>query len=183
MSYGLSLSSRSSMDQRLLFQLAFGGKGMLTSTFAEGGGFAKTRQDKDIPDIQFHFYPSKIKRQMELNSILGHGFSLQTCLLRPKSRGSVTLRDSNPDSKVLIDPNYLAEEEDVQVFVDGFKLMRKILSTAPLKDHVQEEITGMGVRAGVRAHVENIILSMNLPYQKKITVYQRSNSHDRTQYR
>ena len=113
---------------------------MLTSTFAEGGGFAKTRQDKDIPDIQFHFYPSKIKRQMELNSILGHGFSLQTCLLRPKSRGSVTLRDSNPNSKVLIDPNYLAEEEDVQVFVDGFKLMRKILNTAPLKDHVQEEI-------------------------------------------
>ena len=139
MSYGLSLSSVHRWIMSPL-QLAFGGKGMLTSTFAEGGGFAKTRQDKDIPDIQFHFYPSKIKRQMELNSILGHGFSLQTCLLRPKSRGSVTLRDSNPDSKVLIDPNYLAEEEDVQVFVDGFKLMRKILSTAPLKDHVQEEI-------------------------------------------
>ena len=40
-------------------QLAFGGKGMLTSTFAEGGGFAKTRQDKDIPDIQFHFYRAR----------------------------------------------------------------------------------------------------------------------------
>ena len=153
MSYGLSLSSVHRWIMSPL-QLAFGGKGMLTSTFAEGGGFAKTRQDKDIPDIQFHFYPSKIKRQMELNSILGHGFSLQTCLLRPKSRGSVTLRDSNPDSKVLIDPNYLAEEEDVQVFVDGFKLMRKILSTAPLKDHVQEEINpGKCSSGGVRAVV------------------------------
>ena len=177
MSYGLSLSSVHRWIMSPL-QLAFGGKGMLTSTFAEGGGFAKTRQDKDIPDIQFHFYPSKIKRQMELNSILGHGFSLQTCLLRPKSRGSVTLRDSNPDSKVLIDPNYLAEEEDVQVFVDGFKLMRKILNTAPSRIMCRRRSIRVSVKVFER---EGEYDSLNSYITRKSLAYKRSNSHARTQ--
>lgn len=139
MSYGLSPGS---VHRWLLspFQLLFKGEGMLTSTFAEGGGFAKTRAEKDIPDIQFHFYPSKIKRQMEISSILGHGFSLQTCLLRPKSKGEVRLRSADPKVAPIIDPNYLDDEDDVQVFVDGFKLMRRILKTTPLSDHVAEEL-------------------------------------------
>eukprot|EP00939_MAST-03C_sp_MAST-3C-sp1_P002496 g2496.t1 len=139
LSYGLSPSS---VHKWLLspLQLATSGTGMLTSTFAEGGGFAKTNPTKEIPDIQFHFYPSKIKRQMQLSSILGHGFSLQICLLRPKSRGSVTLQSSDPKAAPLINPEYLTEDEDMQTFVDGVKLARRILGTDPLKDHVAEEM-------------------------------------------
>jgi len=138
LSYGLSPWS---LHRWLLapFQLV-NGKGMLTSTFAEGGGFAKTKSDEPIPDVQFHFYPSKIERKMTLKSILGHGFSLQTCHLRPRSRGHVRLRSANPRDSMFIDPAYLTEENDMLSLVDGVKLARKILATEAFKPIIGQEI-------------------------------------------
>eukprot|EP00940_MAST-03C_sp_MAST-3C-sp2_P000679 g679.t1 len=140
LSYGLS---HKSLHRWLMapFELATQGKGMLTSTFAEGGGFARTNSNEDIPDIQFHFYPSKIKRQMDIKSILGHGYSLQICLLRPESRGRVTLQSADPKDAPRIDPNYLSDEKDMNVFVDGVKLARRILNAEPLVSHMAEEIS------------------------------------------
>ena len=40
-------------------------------------------------------------------------------LLRPKSKGSITLQSKNPFDQAIIDPNFLAEQEDVDFFVRG----------------------------------------------------------------
>lgn len=120
------------------------GKGMLTTTFAEAGGFVHSnplRKDaKEKPDIQFHFYPSRIKRTMELNSIFGHGFGLQMCLLRPESQGSVWLESNDPFAPPIIDPNYLAERADVETMIDAVKTSRRILSQPSLATHSAGEV-------------------------------------------
>ncbi|ROT77248.1 putative glucose dehydrogenase [Penaeus vannamei] len=50
------------------------------------------------------------------------GFTLLPSLLRPKSRGSVTLRSRNPTDLPVIDPNYLSHPDDLETLVAGIKI-------------------------------------------------------------
>jgi choline dehydrogenase-like flavoprotein len=67
--------------------------------------------------------------------VFGHGYSCHVCLLRPKSRGSVRLASADPRAAPLIDPNFLAERDDVERLIRGFKLMRRILQQPALAGH------------------------------------------------
>ncbi|KAF0751108.1 glucose dehydrogenase [Aphis craccivora] len=53
--------------------------------------------------------------------------------MRPKSKGRVWLRDANPFHHPLIDPNYFADETDLDVIVAGVRLFQRMLSTGPMK--------------------------------------------------
>jgi len=100
--------------------------GMLTTNIAEAGGFVRSRQDEALPDLQFHFIVGKlIDHGRKL--AFGHGFSCHVCLLRPLSRGSVTLASANPMTPPAIDPNFLAERDDMDRMVRGFRMMREVL--------------------------------------------------------
>ena len=57
------------------------------------------------------------------------GAAIIATLNRPKSRGSINLRNSDPFSHPIIDPNYLAEEEDVDALISGLKFCTKIAET------------------------------------------------------
>ena len=48
-----------------------------------------------------------------------HGFVLLPKLLHPKSVGSIRLKSQNPFDYPLIDPEYLEDEQDVEVLLDG----------------------------------------------------------------
>jgi choline dehydrogenase-like flavoprotein len=87
----------------------------------------------------------------------------RVCLLRPKSRGRVTLASADPTAAPRIDPNFLAERDDVDRLVRGFKLMRAILSQRALSDHGGRELetsaaaqTDEQIEAFVRAHADTI---------------------------
>ena len=105
--------------------------GLLTTNFAEGGGFIRSRPEEQIPDLQLHFVVGKLVDHGR-KSVMGHGFSCHVCLLRPKSRGRVSLADADPMSAPLIDPAFLAEPEDTAALVRGFKLMRQLLAQPAL---------------------------------------------------
>jgi len=61
----------------------------------------------------------------------GHGVSLHTCLLRPKSRGSVTLDAANAKGSPKIDLGLLSDPEDAALLTKGVALARNILRQAP----------------------------------------------------
>jgi choline dehydrogenase-like flavoprotein len=105
--------------------------GMLTTNFAEAGGFIKSQPGESTPDLQLHFAIAKLVDHGR-KTVFGHGYSCHVCLLRPLSRGSVTLASSDPMAAPLIDPNFLAERDDVDRLVRGFKLMRKIMQQPAL---------------------------------------------------
>lgn len=46
--------------------------------------------------------------------------------MRPVSRGQVKLKSRNPDDSLLIDPNYLAAEEDWKVMRDALRISIKV---------------------------------------------------------
>ncbi|HEY9068117.1 MAG TPA: GMC family oxidoreductase N-terminal domain-containing protein, partial [Burkholderiaceae bacterium] len=100
--------------------------GMLTTNFAEAGGFIRSRPDEAQPDLQLHFVIGKLIDHGR-KTVFGHGYSCHVCLLRPKSRGRLTLASADPLAAPRIDPNFLAERDDIERLVRGFKLMRHIL--------------------------------------------------------
>jgi choline dehydrogenase-like flavoprotein len=112
-------------------------KGRLTTNFAEGGAFYKSRPDEEHPDIQLHFVVAKLVdhgRQLTL----GHGYSLHVCLLQPESRGRVQLSDRNSHSAPRIDPQFLSQPRDLQRLRDGVRQAQRILSQPALAAHGQE---------------------------------------------
>lgn len=107
------------------------GRGVLTTNFAEAGGFLKTEAGLTRPDIQLHFVTGIVEdhaRKMHFT----RGYSCHVCVLRPKSRGSVTLANANPLAAPLIDPNFLGEEDDVKVLLKGLRMTLDIMHRSPL---------------------------------------------------
>ena len=114
-------------------------RGMLTTNFAEAGGFIRSGAQEARPDLQLHFVIGKLVDHGR-KTVFGHGYSCHVCLLRPKSRGSVTLASAEPSAAPAIDPNYLAERDDLDRLVLGFKAMRRILGQPALATHGAREL-------------------------------------------
>ena len=128
--FGLSLTGAAHVITGI-FEWRRHRRGMLTTNFAEAGGFIKSHADEALPDLQLHFVIGKLIDHGR-KTVFGHGYSCHVCLLRPQSRGSVTLASADPMAVPLIDPNFLAERADVDRLVRGFKLMRGILQQPAL---------------------------------------------------
>lgn len=111
-------------------------KGWWTTNYVEAGGFACTpiaeaaepgSVDAD-PDIQFHFTPlyrSHRGKKFEF----GHGHSVFSCVLRPRSKGSVKLTNDGTLRNVDIDHGFFSDPHDAKILVEGVKKARKILAS------------------------------------------------------
>ena len=118
-------------------------QGILTTNFAEAGGFIKSDEAQPFPDLQLHFVIGKlIDHGRKL--VLGHGYSCHVCLLQPHSRGSVGLASRDPHQPPVIDPNFLGDTRDLLTLVRGFKQMRHILAQPALAKHAGRELPASG---------------------------------------
>tara|TARA_B100002051_G_C16729337_1_gene637246 strand:- start:2129 stop:2620 length:492 start_codon:yes stop_codon:yes gene_type:complete len=71
--------------------------------------------------------------------IKGHGITINTCHLRPRSIGEVKLMSPNPLEPPAIDPNYLADPYDLKVVLEGVRWGRKILASPSFKPFIKSE--------------------------------------------
>ncbi|MDR6765615.1 choline dehydrogenase-like flavoprotein [Acidovorax delafieldii] len=124
--------------------------GMLTTNFAEAGGFIKSDPSEAAPDLQLHFVIGKLVDHGR-KTVFGHGYSAHVCLLQPKSRGSVTLASRDPMALPLVDPNFLADPDDMARMVRGFKRTREILMQPALAKFGAKELAAS---AGARTDAE-----------------------------
>lgn len=108
--------------------------GTLTTPYAEAGGFAKTRPDVAVPDVQFHFVPAMLEDHGR-ESVSGVGYSIHVCVLRPESRGTVRLASADPMAAPLIDPNFLDDDRDLEVLRAGVKMVHRINGAPALAKH------------------------------------------------
>ena len=137
------------------------GQGPLTSNVAEAGGFARTRDDLDAPDVQLHFAPAIFDAE-GLVPGQAHGFSLGACVLKPKSRGQVAIASPDPTAKPLIIHNYYDDPDDLAAAVAGVKLCLEIARSSPLADYasgpynVPESDSDEDVTAHIRLNVQTL---------------------------
>ncbi len=110
--------------------------GPLTSNIAEAGAFIRTQSNLSMPDVQYHFTPVYYLNH-GFTVPEGDGYTIAPCVLHPQSRGYIALRSTNPAEAPIIQPNYFADEADMQVLVEGVKVARKMGETrafAPFRD-------------------------------------------------
>ena len=113
-------------------QYIFTGQGPGRTNHLHSGAFLKTRGELDRPDIQLHFVNSVMIDHARVRPTCD-GFSIHACQLRPDSRGEVRLGSADPFTAPLIDPNYLAEENDRRTLRDSVRIVRNIVGQDPLK--------------------------------------------------
>jgi choline dehydrogenase-like flavoprotein len=127
-SYGVSLRA---MPRNILSvaEYALLRRGPLANNVFESAAFVKTAPGLDRPDVQLVFQSAK-RPSPGFPFPLGHGFAISPVGLYPRSRGRVTLASSDPFAAPLIDPNLLAEPEDVLPLVRGIRLARRIFGSS-----------------------------------------------------
>lgn len=118
------------------------GTGMIASPFAEGAAFLKTDPSRDRPDIQLHFVIAVVDDHAR-RLHLGYGYSCHVCVLRPYSRGTVTLKNADPMSDPAIDPQFLSDRRDLETMIKGAKMTRQILHTEPMASYAKRELFGV----------------------------------------
>ena len=101
--------------------------GLGASNHFEAGAFLRSSLATACPDIQFHFLPVATSYDSK-DQYPGHGFQVHVGPMKPSSRGSVTLRSSNPADAPRIQFNYNATEDDRQVMREGIEAARDILA-------------------------------------------------------
>lgn len=136
-------------------------RGMLTSNFAECGGFLRSRPDAERPDLQLHFVVAVVDDHAR-RFHAGHGLSCHVCLLRPRSRGSVALASRDPLAAPLIDPAFYADGQDLEDMVRGFRITQKIMQAPALAQRLGRDMFTQGVetdeqiRAVLRARTDTV---------------------------
>lgn len=137
-SYGISWKALPrnalSVFQYLLFR-----SGQIAGNLFEVTGFLRTEANLDRPDVQFVFMPAT-RPTPKFPFPIGHGFGVNSILLRPQSRGTVSLGSNNPQDAPLIDTNFLGEEADINTLLRGMRIARKILAAPAMEKYQAREI-------------------------------------------
>ena len=90
------------------------------------------------PDIQFHALPANALVDEELLSgATTPGVAFGPCVLKPTSRGKLSLRTADPGSKPRIFHNYFATEEDRRSMIEGVRIGLGIAAQSALRAHIK----------------------------------------------
>ncbi|MEU6472419.1 GMC family oxidoreductase N-terminal domain-containing protein [Streptomyces massasporeus] len=110
------------------------GRGPLTSNVSEAGGFHRTREGLDAPDIQVHATPVMFHEE-GISPVADHAFMFGAAVLAPTSRGTVSLRSALPSARPRVLHNYLTTEEDRATMVRALRMMLDIAAQPSLAKH------------------------------------------------
>ncbi|MFO1311056.1 MAG: GMC family oxidoreductase N-terminal domain-containing protein [Burkholderiales bacterium] len=120
-------------------------RGPLSMSVNQAGGFVRTRDGLDRPDMQLYFSPLSYTRTppgqrplMSPDPFPGFLLSAQPC--RPASRGEIAIRSTNPTDPPRIVPNSLAEAADLHELVEGARFLRRLAAAPSLAAVIEAEM-------------------------------------------
>jgi choline dehydrogenase len=114
--------------------------GPLSSNGPEAGGFTRSRPGLPAPDLQFTCLPVMYV-EGGLGAPTGHAISAGGYVLRPRSRGSVTLAGDDPSVKPRIVHDYYADETDLDVAVAGVRTVLELAAQRSLKPYTTRPVS------------------------------------------
>jgi choline dehydrogenase len=125
-----------------VFEWALKGTGDMANQALTALAFMRTRPEIERPDVQLFFNPVRMDAEIWfplLKPSQGHMLEAYVELLRPGSRGEVTLASTDPAVAPRILLNILDCAEDLATLRRGVRIMRNIYATRPLADHIVRE--------------------------------------------
>ena len=121
-------------------QWMFLGTGLGASNQFEAGGFIRTRDEFEWPNIQYHFLPVAINYNGS-NAVKEHGFQAHVGSMRSPSRGRIQLTSRDPRKHPSILFNYMSSEQDWQEFRDAIRITREIMAQPALDAYRGRELS------------------------------------------
>ncbi|WP_423456358.1 GMC family oxidoreductase [Ottowia sp. VDI28] len=148
---GASLNQSLSGWQKFLHGAGYllRGKGPLAVGASHAVAFVRSNVAMEVPDIQLSFRPLSFafdsKNKLKMHPFAGVQFA--SAMLRPRSRGRIELRSSDPTAAPAIIANYLSDPDDERVMIATLHWIRRIASMPPLGDLVvREDLPGSNVK-------------------------------------
>ena len=128
--------------QGLRYVLTRGGP--LSLSVNQSGGFIRTREGLEKPNIQLYFSPVSYSLESPDRRAMMSPDPFSAMLLgvsncKTKSRGQVRIKSSNPLIHPIIEPNYLSHDEDVRDLLEGVKVLRKLAQTDSFSSVIGDE--------------------------------------------
>jgi choline dehydrogenase len=155
-----------------LLQWLFTKSGPLTMSPLEAYAFYKLSGASSV-NMQFHFTP--LHAGPPGNPLVDvynadsyptspDGFTILPSLLKPHSRGSLSLRSGSPKDAPLIQPNFLEDQRDMEVLVQGGKDAIKVIQSTAMFSYVKELIAPLDTtEAGLEAHIRSTVETIYHP--------------------
>ncbi len=130
---------------RAALQFMAGGKGPLSLSLNQAGGFIRTCPDLEGPDLQLYFSPVSYTRAPPGTRPLISpdpfpGFLLGYNPCKPSSEGHVRIVSADPFAAPAIQPNYLDTEHDQALMLKGMRMMRALESTPAFSSVIESEV-------------------------------------------
>jgi 4-pyridoxate dehydrogenase len=126
-----------------LAQAYLTGTGFATDLPSGWTAFLKTPTAGALPDIQLIFRAVPISASPWFPGVkkpFKDGFAVRAALLRPESRGHISLRSADPADKVRIHQNVLQTHSDRRVVKDGLRMIREFAQRRELSDFIAAEL-------------------------------------------
>jgi 4-pyridoxate dehydrogenase len=148
--------------------LAFG-RGFMTDLPGGITGFVKSDAAQPMPDIQLLFIAGSLAAAPYLSPFrqpFADSFACRIVLLRPKSRGTITLASSDPLAAPRIRQGMLSTAEDWKALRNGIALFREIARRPELKPFIARELgPGPDVKADAQLedHVRRTAVTAHHP--------------------
>ena len=115
-------------------------QGLGASNYFEVGAFFRGNDEVAYPNIQHEFFPM-IGEFYRGEATVRDGFQYFTSVMRPESRGRVTLRSVDPKADPKIQLNFLAERADMDQMLEGIAKTREMIRQKSWDYLRGEEIT------------------------------------------
>jgi len=115
-------------------------RGPGASNHFEGGGFARSNEDVDYPNLMFHFLPIAVRYDGTAPEG-GHGYQVHIGPMYSNARGSVKIKSNDPTQAPAILFNYLSTDEDKREWIEAVHVARKILGQSAFDPYSDGEIS------------------------------------------
>ncbi len=137
---------RSMRADRIGLELArcyFFGRGIATDLPGGEMAFLKSPEAGALPDIQFLFNAAPMTASPYMPGIKApyvDGFACRAAVLRPESRGEITLKSANPRDLVRIKQNFLQTDKDRKAQRAGLRMVRDICARPALQAFIDKQV-------------------------------------------
>ncbi|WP_248580284.1 choline dehydrogenase [Nocardioides sp. InS609-2] len=111
----------------IAYQWLFHRRGLGATNHFEGGGFARSNDEVDYPNLMFHFLPVAIRYDGTAPTE-GHGYQVHIGPMYADTRGWVRIRSRDPKVHPSIQFNYLSTPTDKKEWVEAVRVARHILN-------------------------------------------------------
>ncbi len=122
------------------FNWLFRRKGIGTSNQFEAGGFIRSNNEVEYPNLQFHFLPLAIRYDGTAPSE-GHGFQLHVGPMNTDVRGRIKIKSADPLDHPSILFNYLSTSQERREWCEAIRCSRKLIETKAMDAFRGREIS------------------------------------------